>query len=307
MARLGGEFEEAVHAFAKALDPSAEVLFDHSVPDRDTGKPRQCDVWIDAKFGGHWPLSILVSCKDRRKSGRKLHSGDIGTFCDEVRSTGASTGVIYCNVGFTQPAVEKAKANGIACCRLYQNEPADIPSSIWFEHFACNTSVMLILETDVRGFRFKTWNDLFDIQIESDGGSTTVLDITSTAFVDGESATLLEAKKRGFFPQDWKRDLVFKIDGIDEELRIRVLGHWKRYRARLEATLLDGSYCVSDESFRGSQAGPWIDVKGAHPGESWTEVADGDFALPSNRVIIIRAAGDVKTALREGYGSKSLY
>jgi hypothetical protein len=91
MIKPGREFEEAVYTFAKALDPTAEILFDHSVLDRDTGKPRQCDVWINAKFGGHWPISILVSCKDHN---RKLHVGDIGAFCDEVRSTGASTGVI---------------------------------------------------------------------------------------------------------------------------------------------------------------------------------------------------------------------
>ncbi len=307
MAKLGREFEEAVYTFAKVLDPSAEVLFNHSVPDRDTGNPRQCDVWISAKFGGHWPLSVLVSCKDRKKSGRKLHSGDIGTFRDEVRSTGASTGVIYCNVGFTKPAIEKAKANGIACCRLYQNEPADIPDSIWFEHFACNTSVMLILETDVRDSKFETWNDLFDIEIESDDGSASVIDIISTAFADGENKAILEVKETVSFPPDWRTDLAFKVDAIDEELQIQVWGRCKRYRARLEATLLDGSYCLSDESFRGSQTGPSIDVKSAHPGESWTEITDKDFVPPSNRIVAFLSGGDVETALREGYGPKPFY
>jgi hypothetical protein len=65
--RHGLAFEKAVHVFANTLDSKAEVLFDHKVPDRDTGTPRQCDVWINAKFGGHWPLSILVSCKDQKK------------------------------------------------------------------------------------------------------------------------------------------------------------------------------------------------------------------------------------------------
>jgi predicted helicase len=127
--RPGSEFEEAVYHFAQKLDPSAEVLFNHSVPDRDTGEPRQCDVWINAKFGGHWPLAILVSCKDHK---RKLHSGDIGTFRDEVRSTGASTGIIYSRADFTEPGLRKAQANGFPCCRIYQREPADIPESFFF-------------------------------------------------------------------------------------------------------------------------------------------------------------------------------
>ena len=60
MSKPGRDFEEAVYAFANTL--KAEVLFDHQIPDRDTGELRQCDVWINAKFGEHWPLSILVSC-----------------------------------------------------------------------------------------------------------------------------------------------------------------------------------------------------------------------------------------------------
>lgn len=42
--RLGRKFEEAVYTFARTLDASAEVFFDHKVPDRDTGELRQCDV-----------------------------------------------------------------------------------------------------------------------------------------------------------------------------------------------------------------------------------------------------------------------
>jgi hypothetical protein len=64
--RPGKAFEKAVYAFARKLDPNADVIFDAKIPDRDTGKMRQCDVWINAKFGGHWPISILVSCKDKR-------------------------------------------------------------------------------------------------------------------------------------------------------------------------------------------------------------------------------------------------
>ena len=103
----GRKFEKAVYAFAKTLDPAAEVLFDHNVIDRDTGESRQCDVWINAKFGGHWTQSIIVSCKDHR---RKLHVGDIGTFCDEKRATGATMGVIYSRTGFSKPAIQKARA-----------------------------------------------------------------------------------------------------------------------------------------------------------------------------------------------------
>ena len=57
------QFEKDVWAFVKALDPSATVLFNHKVQDINTKTPRQVDAWINAKYGGHIPVAILVSCK----------------------------------------------------------------------------------------------------------------------------------------------------------------------------------------------------------------------------------------------------
>src|SRR2546430_2453487 len=99
MARKSGrDFEEAVFSLVKALDPTADVKFDHKVIDRDTGTPRQVDVWVNGKYGGHFPFSLLISCKDYN---RKVTVQQMGTFCDELRSTSASFGVIYSHAGFT--------------------------------------------------------------------------------------------------------------------------------------------------------------------------------------------------------------
>lgn len=297
MPRPGREFEKAVYAFARTLDPSAEVLFDHKVPDRDTGKPRQCDVWINARFGGHWPQSILVSCKDYR---RKIHSGNIGTFCDEVRSTGASTGVIYNKSGFTKPALRKAKANGLACCRLYENEPPDIPATIWIEFFACAPKICLRLESGIGIPEIKTWNDLFDIRLK-DG--ITALEVVSAAFHNGEDQVVNEAKQTGMFPKGWVIDIAFEgIEGFEATVRMKIFGDWKLYRAKMEAILLDGSYCLSNDSFRGTLTGPWVDIRGEDPGEHWMEITEQDFTLPPNWAITILCRGDVEQALREKVG-----
>lgn len=308
MSKPGYEFEKVVYAFVEALDPSAQVLFNHKVRDRDTNTLRQCDVWINAKFAGHWPLSILVSCKDHT---RKINISDIGAFCNEVRSTGASTGVIYSKSGFTKPAVAKAKANGLACCRLYQNESPDIPKAIWFEHFACTPSVSLILKTDLRGSKFETWNDLFDIR--DDDTKTTILDIISEAFINSGDQIVSEhkelfLKKHVSFPEDWIAELSFTMDGIEEEIQIQIWGRWKRYHARLEANLLNGSYCLTDESFKGQQIGPSIDVKGKHPGEHWEEIVEKDFSLPSNMILaVLYHPSGTKNQLHEVMGPKRLW
>ena len=166
MARRGEDFERAVHAFVQTLDPTAKVLFDHKVCDRDTGTFRQCDVWIEARFGRHLPMSILVSCKDHA---RKLDIGEIGTFCDEVRSTSATMGVIFSRAGFTKQALDKAKVNRLACCRLYQGEPADLPGIVWFDEFVCNQAISLRMLSGLNGHDIRVWNDVFDLTCH-DGG-----------------------------------------------------------------------------------------------------------------------------------------
>jgi hypothetical protein len=298
--RVGSEFEEAVFKFAKSLDPNAQVLFNHSVPDRDTGEPRQCDVWINAKFGGHWPLSILVSCKDHK---RKLHSGDIGTFRDEVRSTGASTGVIYSRSGFTEPAFRKAKASGFPCCRIYQREPADIPGTFYFEQFACSTQIALDLIEAIPDEPSITWGDIFAIKHKG----STVLDLICEVIANAEQSALDQVKATASFPPDWAMEIQLSAEDSSDSIKIRIFGHWKKYKARMEATLLDGSYCLTNNSFQGTQYGAWIDTQSAHPGEAWTEIEGTDFSLPTNRMLAILYQGNAKEVLQEQLAPKLVH
>jgi hypothetical protein len=300
MSKSGREFEEAVWAFVQTLDPSAEVLFNHIVPDRDTGTPRQCDVWINARFGGHWPISILASCKDHK---RKLDVGDIGTFCGEVRSTGASTGVMYSKSGFTKPALKKAKANGLSCCRLYQNEPADIPAAVWFESFACAPRIGLTLQTPTIDSELKNWNDIFNIGFVD--SSRTVVDKIVEVFHKVENEAVEEAKGMGQFPKEWLVDIEFSSTHPPEEkLGLHMHCIWKKYKGRVEASLINGSYCLSNGSFHGSQSMPWIDIRSEHPGDNWIEITDQEIELPTNWIITILYHGDLAQALREQLGPR---
>ena len=304
MSKSGRKFEEAVCRFAKTLDPNAEVIFDHNVLDRDTGTPRQCDVWINAKFGGHWPISILVSCKDHK---RKLNIGDVGEFANEVHSTSASTGVIYSSSGFTQQAIKKAQSNGLACCRLYQGEPADIPEIIWFESYTCKVRVSLTLKTDLRSSRITTWNDLFDCVAVDEQGEQKVIDILTNVYVDSEKKIVSEVKNTKSFPTDWQNNVtIFNVNGIDE-IKFQVFCKWVKYRARQEAHLIKGSYCLSDGSFTGSIFGPPVDTQSEDPGDNWVEINDEEGLLVKNAAIMILYKGDMEAALRNIIGSKPLY
>jgi hypothetical protein len=292
MVKHGAEFEKAVLEFVKALDPQAEVLFNHKVPDRDTGTSRQCDVWINAKFGGHWPLSILVSCKDHNT---KLDINDIGTFLEEKRSTGAGYGVIYSKAGFTKPAIEKAKINGIACCRLYQKEPADIPGLIVFESFACLPNIQLRIINIKSSRNIQIWDDIFNLKDESG----IFIDYIEKEFRKAEQQSVDKVAQSLSFPLDWQLTLRHISADEDEEISFQIVAIWKKYKAHVEATLLNGSYCISNNSFRGSFTGPWIDTQNTHPGDAWVEIDEPNFVLPKNTMLAILYSGDIKDALKK--------
>lgn len=297
----GKDFEKAVFAFVQTLDPSAEVIFDHKVLDRDSDTWRQCDVWVNAKFQAHWPISILISCKDHT---RKLDIGDIGTFCDEVRSTGASMGVIYSRTGFTGPALKKAKANGLACCKLYRNQPPDIPAQIWFESYACYPSVGLALISPDLGDEAATWNEIFDTSFVDEDG--TVLDKLVEIYSEYEQKAVEKPRRTGKFPQDWAFDIAFHNDS-EKNLVIRMQGLWRKYKARLAGSLINGSYCLSNDSFFGSQSTPWIDMKGEHPGDGWIEMTDQNHAYASNQILAIVYQANIQQTLREKLGPKRIH
>lgn len=58
----------------------------------------------EARLGDHIPMSILVSCKDHS---RPLDIGEAEMFAAEMRSLGATQGVLYSRSGFTLRAIAR--------------------------------------------------------------------------------------------------------------------------------------------------------------------------------------------------------
>ena len=154
-------FEAAVARFVKALDPRASVRHNVHLPDRDTGMPRQRDVWVEALVAGMFPVAVLISCKRWK---RKLSEQDIDAFVGELASSGARIGVLFSLAGFTAPAIAKAKAHSISCCRLYHNQPADIPESLYLSVYCCATSFRVGLNSEaLPALGDATFGEIFDL------------------------------------------------------------------------------------------------------------------------------------------------
>src|SRR5258708_7722232 len=135
----GQAFEEAVHAFIETLsEPPTRVIFNHKVCDVRSGKLRQVDVWIVTKTLGHFPLNIAVSCKDY---GRPIDDTHVEKFHAELDAYGAGGGIIYARSGFCPGAVTLASKFGIACCMLWQDRPADVPTLKVYHYYCCYDGV----------------------------------------------------------------------------------------------------------------------------------------------------------------------
>ena len=292
----GKDFEIAVCEFVKSISPESKVTFDHNVKDKDTGTYRQVDVWIETKFANHIPLTILVSCKDYK---RRMDIGHIGTFINEVRSTGASTGVIYSRSGFSKPALNKAAAHGLNCCQLYKDSPADKPEMLVFNSYVCCPRVNFTFDFSSPMEGISTHGDLYDMKLQKS-------DKTLIQRVQ-EEVTLMEKErknKRDGFPIDEFKTINLIIsNGSTVDIEI-TLGY-KYYKGKLEAHLVSGSYCFGNGNFKGVQRSPIIDMKDIHPGACLEEIVLDD-EMPSLKAIGILSGGKFDDAQVEAMRHKEI-
>jgi hypothetical protein len=297
-------FETAVAAFIAALDPSADVQHNVRLPDRHHSGLRQRDVWVQAKLAGHYPVTVLVSCKRYR---RKLHSGDIDAFNGELISSRAQLGFVYSYSGFTAPAIAKAREIGISCCRLFQDEPPEIPPVLFITAYCCSAQILLGLEGDKSQIGSgETWNDLFDVSFATPSGPRRLLDELISAFHRFEKAAIEAVGNGGLFPRPFAVEarLQPSREGATP-LRLIAEGKWVIFRAREGAYLVNGSYEFTRGDFKGEIATPGVDMRSPDPGPGW-ERLDKPPDRPDSLIVFIRYGGDAEEALREAYGPRPL-
>lgn len=301
------EFENAVAKFVAALDPKAIVTSDVRLPDVHTSKPRQRDVWVEAKVCNHFPVKVLISCKRLRK---KIDQQEIDAFNGELLSSGARLGVLYSYSGFTLNAIEKAKNLGISCCRLFVNEPSDIPESLIFVESYCCTpriSISVISPLD-QHWNLKIWNDLFSLQFENEGSEMFVIDAIVRSYFEGEKEAIRKVKET-FFPSNWARILeCIEEKPIKKLIKIIIRGSWNVYEGRLEAHLLKGSYNFSSGEYLGSLSTPSVDTQSSHPGPGWVlvDAPPTKSTLKGIRGLFIMSGGNAKESLLEKLGSREI-
>ena len=295
------QFESAVASFLAALDPSAKVTKDVQLPDRDTGYPRQRDVWIEGMVCRLFPVKILVSCKH---TASKLDQQDIDAFLGELRSSGAHKGVLYSRSGYTGPALKKADKHGVSCCRLYQNEPPKLPQHLFFKVYCLWQQVgVSIVDEPAEVWSISTWGDLFATQLND----RTVLDAIVSTYQAEEQDAADRLNAHGDLRHGWSRELtVTDAHRPEMSFRVRVGGWWKAYIGKLAAHLINGSYSETDKLLVGTISCPVIDRRGPHPGKGWTLLESPPARMEPPCIYCVMRKPNIRTTLIDALGDVSI-
>lgn len=251
------KFEEAVTTFLQALDPQAKITHDVSIPDRDTGKPRQRDVWIESFIAG-FKVNIYVSCKDYK---RKINQQDMDAVIGELASSSANKGVIFAKNGFGDDAKKKAKAHNIDCCILLgEDESVEIPKELNLNFFTRRGRVSFNFGIPDR--------------------STQMAFIGSKALGQKSRVVVVLAKELNrIVRQSCANDFipthsVIAVESSVNNMKVTVKLHhqWEYYVAKLSNKLFKGSYNFSQQEFRGTVTSPAIDTTDPDLGDQWTKL-----------------------------------
>jgi hypothetical protein len=135
-------FESAIADLHRIFYPHAAVTWNKKVVGK-SGVERQIDVFIEDN-SGVYPIKIVVDCKLHTS---KLDINDIETawmLMDDIR---ANLGIIVCNSGYTQNAIQRAKDIGLLkLCLAVIPEQKEFSATLFMPMIAQKVDVKSIVE-----------------------------------------------------------------------------------------------------------------------------------------------------------------
>lgn len=104
------KYEEAASKLFEQLNAGGELRRNVSLPDRDTGRARQVDLWWEVELAPEVRIRVLVDAKFRK---RPIDVREVEAVCALGNAVGADKCVVVVANGWTEPAAEKARRSGI--------------------------------------------------------------------------------------------------------------------------------------------------------------------------------------------------
>lgn len=115
-------FEKLIHSVHTQFAPEAAVVtLDDAIVGYHSKVPRQIDISIRVHIA-HYPVLIVVECKDHS---RPIDVAELGAFANLRDDVRANKGVMISTSGFTPAAIEMARAHGIDTRTYIDTESQD--------------------------------------------------------------------------------------------------------------------------------------------------------------------------------------
>lgn len=118
--RRGTTFHKTVALLEKSIlhKTNVKIYTSHYIQDKVTKRGREHDIVLYFKEKHH-TLKVAIECKDWNK---KIGSPQIEAFVTKCQDTLIDRGIMVSSLGFTKPAIIKARDKGIDCLMLEQVE-----------------------------------------------------------------------------------------------------------------------------------------------------------------------------------------
>jgi hypothetical protein len=210
-----------------------------------------------------------------------------------ILGTDANVGIIYSREGFNDNAIVKARALGFHCCRLYRDQPPEIPEHLILTTYLFQPSCQLFMTGEAGDRPLEYWKDALVLPC----GEKTVLDDLAYKYTQFQKMVNLKDSWRK--AREGANYLVEVTDGRPP-LFVGLRLNYNVYRAKSEYTLLDGSYNCTAGDFQGSQKSPFIDMHNFSPDPCWERLAELPAELPVNYTVIIAGGDSMKQLKRAG-------
>ena len=154
-----------------------------------------------------------------------------------------------------------------------------------------------LVEPVTRELDLTRWKDVF------------TFDESATERIKGAFQQLFEhaaaeTKSKPNFPGAYQCELWLSNPTNTSLVKLRLTLGWKFYEGDVEATLLNGTYCLTNGEFIGTQASPAIDMHGPTPGPAW-KVLNSQPPFPEAGLIAI-LSGPIKDEALEALAQKPI-
>lgn len=222
---------------------------------------------------------------------------DVDAFYGELLSSRAQLGVLYSYSGYTAQAIEKGRALGISCCRLYQGSGPELPQILSVSAYCCRPRFTIALDSKYpMEMSTTTWRDIFSMPVLGRTGPMQTLDELADIYHRAEKESVAEIRAGSEFPKPFARAVTIARTGAAENVQVHINGQWTFYQAKVEAFWFNGSYEFTSGGFMGELATPPIDRMSTEPGPGW-EALDREPIFRPACILCVLSGGNATEAL----------